>query len=58
MSSRSLHVFTNLAISMDGKISTAQRELFALGTPHDRRMMDVHRRRAHVVLWGAATLRC
>jgi 5-amino-6-(5-phosphoribosylamino)uracil reductase len=51
------HVFTNLAISFDGKISTVGRELFPLGTKFDHHMMDVHRQRANAVLMGAGTLR-
>lgn len=35
------HVFTNLAISIDGKISTRDRELFSLGSARDHFYMDV-----------------
>ena len=49
-------IITNLAISIDGKISTKDREHID-PTPYDRYMMDVHRRRAHAVLIGARTLR-
>ena len=51
------HVFTNLAISMDGKITTRDRELFPLGSWKDHYFMDFHRARAHAVLMGAGTLR-
>lgn len=51
-------VFTNLAISLDGKISTKDRELFPLGSKRDHLYMDVHRSRADAVLMGAGTLRC
>ncbi len=53
----SFYVFTNLAISMDGKISTKDRSLFSLGTKFDHALMDKHRARAHCVLMGADTLR-
>lgn len=51
-------VFTNLAISLDGKISTKDRELFPLGSKKDHVYMDVHRARADAMLMGAGTLRC
>ncbi|MBI3544749.1 MAG: dihydrofolate reductase family protein [Deltaproteobacteria bacterium] len=50
------HVFTNLAISMDGKISTKDRAHID-PSRYDRLMMDKIRSRAHAVLIGAATLR-
>lgn len=52
-----MFVFSNLATSIDGKIATAGRELFPLGTPYDRRMMQVIRKRADAILMGAASLR-
>lgn len=50
------HIFTNLAISMDGKIATKDR-CHIDASPYDRYMMDINRRRAHAVLMGAGTLR-
>jgi 5-amino-6-(5-phosphoribosylamino)uracil reductase len=52
-----MFVFSNLAISVDGKIATAGREHFPLGTPADRRQMQVLRKRADAILMGASTLR-
>jgi riboflavin-specific deaminase-like protein len=50
-------VFSNLATSLDGKIATRSRELFHLGTPADRKQMQVLRKRADVVVMGGSTLR-
>lgn len=50
-------VFSNLAISLDGKIATQSREAFYLGTPADRDQMQVLRRRCQVIVMGATTLR-
>jgi riboflavin-specific deaminase-like protein len=52
-----MYVFSNLATSVDGKIATASRELFPLGTPEDRKLMQVLRKKSDVVLFGAASLR-
>ena len=52
-----MFVFSNLATSLDGKIATRSRKLFPLGTPADRRQMDVLRRQSEAVLMGASTLR-
>jgi 2,5-diamino-6-(ribosylamino)-4(3H)-pyrimidinone 5'-phosphate reductase len=52
-----MFVFSNLATSLDGKIATASRELFPLGTPEDRKQMMVLRQECDAVLMGAATLR-
>src|SRR3712207_6212109 len=52
-----MFVFSNLATSLDGKIATAGREHFYLGTPADRDRMQVLRRRADAILMGASTLR-
>lgn len=52
-----MFVFSNLATSLDGKIATASRAFFHLGTPADRRQMQVLRKRADVVVMGASTLR-
>lgn len=50
-------VFSNLAISLDGKIATKDRGIFLLGTPADRKQMQVLRKRSDVVVMGASTLR-
>lgn len=52
-----MFIFSNLAISLDGKIATANREHFPLGTPEDRKQMIVLRRRSDAILMGASTLR-
>lgn len=52
-----MFVFSNLATSLDGKIATASREFFPLGTPADRKQMQVLRKKSDVVLFGASTLR-
>lgn len=52
-----MFVFSNLATSLDGKIATADRSYFPLGTPADRKQMQVLRKRADAVLMGASTLR-
>lgn len=50
------HVFTNLAISFDGKISTKKREHIP-ASPADWKLMQQHRARAHAIVVGAGTLR-
>jgi riboflavin-specific deaminase-like protein len=52
-----MFVFTNLATSIDGKIAARDRGTFLLGTPEDRRLMQVLRAQSDVVLFGASTLR-
>jgi riboflavin-specific deaminase-like protein len=51
------HVSVNMAMSLDGKISTYRREDFAMGSEHDRRLMDVLRSKTDAVIIGAGTLR-
>jgi len=51
------HVIVNMAVSVDGRINSRTRERFALGSEHDRRLMDVLRERADAVLIGAGTVR-
>jgi riboflavin-specific deaminase-like protein len=51
------HVSVNLAMSLDGKISTYRREQIVMGTEHDRRLMDVLRSKADAVIIGAGTVR-
>jgi riboflavin-specific deaminase-like protein len=52
-----MFVFSNLAISLDGKIATRRREFLPLGTSEDRRHMVDLRRQCDAVLMGASTLR-
>lgn len=52
-----MFVFSNLATSLDGKIATSSREPFYLGTPADRKQMQVLRKKCDVLLMGAGTLR-
>jgi 5-amino-6-(5-phosphoribosylamino)uracil reductase len=52
-----VRVFSNLAISLDGKIAQSDYPTRPLGTPYDRKMMQVIRAQADVVLVGAGTLR-
>ncbi|MBS1962821.1 MAG: dihydrofolate reductase family protein [Bdellovibrionales bacterium] len=52
-----MFIFSNLATSLDGKIASADRGHFYLGTPADRRQMQVLRKRADAILVGASTLR-
>lgn len=52
-----MFVFSNLATSLDGKIATVSREPFYLGTPADRRQMQVLRKKCDILLMGAGTLR-
>ena len=51
------HIIVNMAISVDGRINSRRRERFALGSEHDRRLMDVLRERADAVIIGAGTVR-
>ena len=52
-----MKVFSNLAISLDGKIADPAVPHKMLGSPEDRRRMDVIRKKADVVIFGATTLR-
>jgi 2,5-diamino-6-(ribosylamino)-4(3H)-pyrimidinone 5'-phosphate reductase len=54
---RKPHVGVNMAMSADGKVSTYRRETFSLGSPRDRRLMDILRARADAVVIGARTLK-
>lgn len=51
------HVSVNMAMSLDGRISTRRRERITLGTKHDRYLMDVLRAQSDAVIVGAGTLR-
>lgn len=46
-----------MAMSVDGKITTYRREEIALGTEHDRRLMDELRAGAHAVIVGSGTVK-
>ena len=50
-------VYANLAVTLDGKIASHDREDFPLGTGADRLEMDRLRARADAVIWGGQTLR-
>jgi len=50
------HVSVNMAMSLDGKISTYKREDISLGTEHDRRLMDELRAKADAVIVGSGTV--
>jgi riboflavin-specific deaminase-like protein len=50
-------VIVNMAVSVDGRITTRKRERFPLGSEHDRRLMDELRARADAVIVGAGTVR-
>ena len=51
------HVSVNMAMSLDGRISTRKHERITLGSRHDRRLMDVLRAESDAVIVGAGTLR-
>jgi riboflavin-specific deaminase-like protein len=53
-----MFVFSNLATSLDGKISTRKRELALPGSAEDRANLQRLRREADAILMGASTLRC
>lgn len=50
-------VYANLAMTLDGKIASFDREDFSLGSGADRLEMDRLRACADVVIWGGETLR-
>jgi len=52
-----MFIFSNLAISLDGKIATQSREHFPLGTKEDLKQMLVLRKQSDAILFGASTLR-
>jgi len=56
-SSNKPHVIVNVAMSVDGKITTHRREKFSLGSKEDRRLMDLLRARADAVIVGARTVK-
>lgn len=51
------YIFSNLAVSIDGKIATAKRSHFSLGTKADHAQMQVLRGRADAIFMGASSLR-
>lgn len=52
-----MHVFSNSAMSVDGKLATWQRDHVSLGSEADRRFMSTLRARADAVLVGGGTFR-
>jgi riboflavin-specific deaminase-like protein len=52
-----MFIFSNLAMSLDGKIATEQRTFLPLGTAEDIEQMMVLRKRCDALLMGASTLR-
>jgi riboflavin-specific deaminase-like protein len=52
-----MFIFSNLATSIDGKIATNNRAHVPFGTPADRKMMRVLRKRCDAIVQGAGTLR-
>lgn len=50
-------VFSNLAITLDGKIASADSKLFSLGTQVDKDHMHVLRKKADVIVNGASSVR-
>jgi riboflavin-specific deaminase-like protein len=50
-------VFSNLAISVDGKIATESREMISLGSAKDLRLLRKLRNGADAVVFGAEVLR-
>ncbi len=52
-----MFVFSNLAMTLDGKIAHSNRKILLLGSSQDRLQMQVLRKECDAVLMGAATLR-
>ena len=50
-------VVVNMAVSVDGRITTRTRERVVLGSERDRRLMDELRTRADAIIVGAGTVR-
>ncbi|MCM0604969.1 MAG: RibD family protein [Xanthomonadaceae bacterium] len=50
-------ILSNLAISLDGKIATADRSHFYLGTEEDRNRMKILRKNTGAIVMGASTIR-
>ena len=51
------YVTMNMAMTVDGKITSAGREVPAFASRQDRKMMDKYRAEADAILVGAGTLR-
>lgn len=56
-SSSARNVVVNMAVSVDGRITTRARERVSLGSERDRRLMDELRTRSDAVIVGAGTVR-
>jgi riboflavin-specific deaminase-like protein len=56
-SAAGLRVYSNLAVSVDGKIATESREMLSLGSATDLRLLRKLRNHADVVVFGAEVLR-
>lgn len=52
-----MRVFSNLAISLDGRIADVFHASKPLGTPHDRQVMQVIRKMSDVILVGSSTIK-
>lgn len=52
-----MFILSNLAISLDGKIAFADRKHAPIGTPYDRKQMQVIRKQCDAILMGASTVR-
>jgi 5-amino-6-(5-phosphoribosylamino)uracil reductase len=52
-----VRVFSNTAVTVDGRIATRDGGHAAFGSPHDRRVMGILRARADAVLVGGRTFR-
>ncbi len=52
-----MKVFSNLAVSLDGKIAPASREFFAIGSSHDIRLLRKLRGDSGGIVFGAEVLR-
>jgi 2,5-diamino-6-(ribosylamino)-4(3H)-pyrimidinone 5'-phosphate reductase len=50
-------VYINMAMTVDGKITSAAREYPRFASDHDRKNMDILRARADAILVGAGTIR-
>jgi riboflavin biosynthesis pyrimidine reductase len=54
---RKIEVYSNLAISLDGKIATHDRAFFTLGSAQDLRLLRKLRNQADVIFFGSGVLR-
>lgn len=52
-----MFIYSNLAISLDGKIDTAVRKAFILGSKNDHKRMKQLRKKSDAILFGGSTLR-